>query len=331
MTTSNSSNQAKGVDTGSVQSRRTFLWRSASAAAAVSMGGGARTVFAQASPGTLAGAGLIGAFPAVATNVGPSEWSAGEWTPGAPFLCWGKTLRVQPILMYSTPQPREKTSWRSWGDVLTEEAATEEMGRISEELRTLCAKAEFPLEILPPAKVKTPEEAAQALKSEHDVRLVYAAAGGGGLMDACVDKEGDTILFVRHRSGATYYWYEGLSVRYLRTDSADNPGEDEPKRLDNTHVDDVVVDDPDEVLWRLRALYGVKNLTGSRIVALGGVGGGNTRATPPKSRVKNTRWRSSTLRTPRSKNVLRAGWRTRREWLERNAGRRSTWRCRGRT
>jgi len=32
------------------------------------------------------------------------------------------------------------------------------------------------------------------------------------------------------------------------------------------------VDDPGELLWRLRALFGVKNFLGTRIVALGGLG-----------------------------------------------------------
>lgn len=34
-----------------------------------------------------------------------------------------------------------------------------------------------------------------------------------------------------------------------------------------------MVDDPAELHWRLRALYGVKNLLGTKIVALGGVWG----------------------------------------------------------
>ncbi len=36
------------------------------------------------------------------------------------------------------------------------------------------------------------------------------------------------------------------------------------------HVDDVVIDDTSELMWRLRALYGLKNFIGARIVALGG-------------------------------------------------------------
>ena len=35
-------------------------------------------------------------------------------------------------------------------------------------------------------------------------------------------------------------------------------------------VDDIVVDDYGEVLWRLRAMYGMKNAKGTRMLAIGG-------------------------------------------------------------
>ncbi|MFB0524764.1 MAG: hypothetical protein ACETVZ_04445 [Phycisphaerae bacterium] len=38
-------------------------------------------------------------------------------------------------------------------------------------------------------------------------------------------------------------------------------------------VHDIVVDKHGELLWRLRAFYGLKNIMGKRIVALGGPGG----------------------------------------------------------
>jgi L-fucose isomerase-like protein len=37
--------------------------------------------------------------------------------------------------------------------------------------------------------------------------------------------------------------------------------------------EDVVIDNPDEVLWRLRALCGLRNTMGTRILAVGGAGG----------------------------------------------------------
>jgi hypothetical protein len=48
----------------------------------------------------------------------------------------------------------------------------------------------------------------------------------------------------------------------LRTDEFQNPG--------NMNVQDVVVDDCDELLWRLRALNGVKQIRGKRIVGIDG-------------------------------------------------------------
>ena len=214
------------------------------------------------------------------------KWAKAEWNPEDRCLIWGEPLRVQPLLMYSVPQRKEMSSWKSWGDVLTEDKANEEIEKISQELQTLSAKAEFPLEILPPKKVKTAEEAAEALKNPRDVVLLYAASGSGSLLQSCIPKEGDTLIFVRHRSGSIYYWYEALSVAYLKTDDVDS-GKSEPPRLGNTHVDDVVVDDYEEVLWRLRALYGVKNLTGARMVALGGVWGKYAADAPQIARDKH--------------------------------------------
>ncbi|RJP18637.1 MAG: sugar isomerase [Candidatus Omnitrophota bacterium] len=193
-----------------------------------------------------------------------------DWNPQHDFLIWGRPLRVQPILMYTVPQPQPMRSWKSWGDVLTEAAAAEESERIAKELATLSEKAEFPLEILPPVKVKTSEEAKQAHKHDADVVLIYPASGSGSVLQSCVPAEGETIIFVRHRSGPIYYWYEALSVAYLATDKEESGS---TPRLPNVHVDDVVVDEYDEVMWRLRALYGLKNFVGTKIVAVGGVWG----------------------------------------------------------
>ena len=72
-------------------------------------------------------------------------------------------------------------------------------------------------------------------------------------------------------------------------------------------LDDVVVDDYDEVLWRLRALYGLKNFVGQRIVALGGPGGkwDARRPTWPASATSSTSstsatrtWRPASRRSP---------------------------------
>src|ERR1035441_5216782 len=39
-------------------------------------------------------------------------------------------LKVQPALMYATPQRREHTSWREWGAIQTEQDASSEKERI---------------------------------------------------------------------------------------------------------------------------------------------------------------------------------------------------------
>jgi hypothetical protein len=74
------------------------------------------------------------------------------------------------------------------------------------------------------------------------------------------------MMFVRHRSGPLYYMYVGAPTHFLRKrrDEQGQPGMD---------VHDIVVDDHAELLWRLRACYGLKNLLGKRIVAIGDAGG----------------------------------------------------------
>ncbi len=197
-----------------------------------------------------------------------------EWNPNKPLLVTGKKLRVQPILMYRTPERREATSWKSWGGVQTEQAASEEVKRISNELKSLSTRANFPLEILPVAKVKTVEEALQVHRNDYDVIIVYPATGSGDMLRACFarEKDKDTLIFVRHSSGPVYYWYEALSVRYLKTDENES-GQNSCLNHGGVYIYDVVVDDDQELLWRLRALYGLKNFIGSRIVALGGAWG----------------------------------------------------------
>ena len=63
-------------------------------------------------------------------------------------------------------------------------------------------------------------------------------------------------MFLRHKSGPVYLWYEIAHPIFLRkyTDEYKLPG--------GIDIWDIVVDDYDEVLWRLRALYGLKNTIG---------------------------------------------------------------------
>lgn len=195
-----------------------------------------------------------------------ATWNANLWNPEEAFRVSGKTLRVQPLLMYRVAEKKEASSWKSWGGVQTEKAASEELTRISEELNSVARRAPFPLEMLPVIKITTETEATQVGKRDYDVLLLYAAAGPGRLFQACLSGRADKVIFVRHRSRPTYYWYEALSVQYLTTDDQELPQQ-------RPSIHDVVVDDSQDLLWRLRALYAVKSLLGSRIVALGGAGG----------------------------------------------------------
>ncbi|MBN1346403.1 MAG: sugar isomerase [Phycisphaerae bacterium] len=222
-----------------------------------------------ATAGALAATGA--ASSALAGEPAPPAWTPDGWNPDRPLRPIGKPLSVQPILMYRTPTKRDMASWKSWGGVQTDQAATEEAQRIAKELQDLAKTAGFPLEVRPVLKVKSPADLAQAKANPTDVTIVYPATGSGDLLRACLPEKGHAIIFVRHRSGPVYYWYEALSVRYLSTDDAERK---------KPTVHDVVVDDMAELAWRLRALFAVKNFLGARVVALGGAGGKYAPAAP---------------------------------------------------
>ncbi|MBI1390279.1 MAG: sugar isomerase [bacterium] len=168
--------------------------------------------------------------------------------------------------MYDLPQRRDKTSWRSWGDVQTPEAVAGEKQRVQSELSELKDQAEFPLEILPIVEALNPDQASNIAKGEYDVTLIYAAGGWGNTLEALSAPDKWTLVFVRHRTGSTYLWYEIVHNRYLRktVDQFGQPG---------VGPEDVVVDEVGDVLLRLRALYALKNTMNKRIVALGGASG----------------------------------------------------------
>ncbi len=225
--------------------------------------------------------------------LGPSATKASAgitsegWNSDKPYISTGKKLRIQPILMYQIPERKPATSWKSWGAVQTEQAASEEADRITRELTVLSAEAGFGIEVLPIAKVKTPQDASQVHKNDYDAVIVYPATGSGETLRACFSpkKDKDTLVFLRHRSGPIYYWYEALSVKYLRTDDSDSPPNDASNH-GGVYIHDVVVDDRQELLWRLRAIYGIRNFIGARIVALGGAWGKYSPEAPQVARDK---------------------------------------------
>jgi L-fucose isomerase-like protein len=63
-----------------------------------------------------------------------------------------------------------------------------------------------------------------------------------------------------------YLWYEIIHPRFLRAHT-------DAVKLEGLGYDDVVVDSLDELTWRLRALCGLHNARGRRIVAIGGPAG----------------------------------------------------------
>ncbi len=213
-------------------------------------------------------AGVAGGLLGLRTSA--PAWAADvAWDANRPPTCTGRPLVVQPILMYRVAQRREASSWKSWGGVQSDETAAVEGDRITRELAALAAQADFPVTVRPVVRVKSPSEAARVHEGDYDAVTLYPASGSGDLLRACCTprKDRDTVIFVRHRSGPAYYWYEALSTRYLQTG---RPGGTSYLDHGGVHVDDVVVDDGGELLWRLRALYALKNFVGARIVALGG-------------------------------------------------------------
>lgn len=208
---------------------------------------------------------VMGAGSGIATPQ-PLSWTEHDWDPDRPYQPVSKPVQVQPILMYVVPVRKEARSWKGWGDIQSEEAAVAESKHIQEELAALAKAADFPIEILPVARVSSEEQAARAHSTGAHVTIVYPATGGGALLRACIPNA-NTILFVRHTSGPIYYWYEALSVRYLKTDKPEAPNPADTRRITYR---DVVVDDTEELLWRLRALHGACNFLGARILAIGG-------------------------------------------------------------
>ena len=176
-------------------------------------------------------------------------------------------LVVQPVLTYHIPRRRKGRSWRNWGGVHTEAVVKEETARITGELKQLCASADFGVRALPVARVTRAQDVDGLKDTEADVLLVYAAGGWGSNSVAPLAALGKRlILFLRQSSGPYYLWHEIAHARLLRahTDELRHP---------TVSVTDVVVDDGAEILWRLRALYGLKNTLGRRVVCIGGPGG----------------------------------------------------------
>jgi len=211
--------------------------------------------------GFLQGVSSVALASAAITGLSWSAVSAAEKNDTAPKR---RALKVKPILVYSTPQRRHQSSWRSWGGIQTEQDASKEVAQIQRELSKLQAKADFPVEFLKPEGIKGVGDLSGLNDLDvADVFLLYAAGGGMDTFAKLAEHGKDIIFFCRHKSGPVYLWYEIISPRYLRqhTDTLALKGIDDG---------DVVIDSQDELLWRLRALCGLRNTMGTRIIAIGG-------------------------------------------------------------
>lgn len=180
-----------------------------------------------------------------------------------------KPLKVQPVFTYDTPQRRDQTSWRHWGAIQTPQDAAQELERIRREIAALKASAGFPVEFLPVLEPRKPEEGAKIAEGSHDVLLIYAAGGAQRTLETLTRKDRWNLMFLRHRSGPVYLWYEIADPRFLRktTDQRADIG---------MGIEDIVVDSQADLAARLRGLHGLNNALNKRIVAIGGPAGWGT-------------------------------------------------------
>jgi hypothetical protein len=177
-----------------------------------------------------------------------------------------RPLRVQPVFQCEIYERRPATSWRVTGAIQDERELQEEEARIRRDLAQMTATAGFGLEFRPLVTVRTVAQAKAAIQGDFDVLIIYAARRNLPVLEALAANDKWNLMFVRHQSGPLYYMYIGAHTHFLR------------KRRDdfaqpNLDAHDIVVDDPGELLWRLRALYALKNVQGKRIVAVGGPAG----------------------------------------------------------
>lgn len=172
-------------------------------------------------------------------------------------------LVVKPILVYDLPKRQERNSWRNWGDIHTQEAAGQEVARITSELAGIKRSADFPVEFMEAIAVNNMAEVVEHPDvAKSDLLIVYGAGYG---IDALKNIKKDAIVFQRWKSGPVYLQYEIVSPRFLRQHT-------DKQKVTHILPEDVVTDSLDELTWRLRALCGLKNTVNSKVIAIGGTG-----------------------------------------------------------
>ena len=207
-----------------------------------------------------AGTAAVGSWFAAARSAAAAGDSP---TPNQPAIAPARELTVLPVLVYSIPERRAQTSWRSWGGVQTAEQVDAETKKIESELAKLGESTGPAIRFLPVARVQTAEQAAVVQKQPADVLLIYASGGGSPFLDVLIKPDRPNLVFLRHRTGPVSLWYETLHPVWMRKFSDRYA----TKGLD---VHDVVVDEYGDLAWRLRALLALRKTLGQRVVALGG-------------------------------------------------------------
>ncbi|MEW6235699.1 MAG: hypothetical protein AB1656_09960 [Candidatus Omnitrophota bacterium] len=174
----------------------------------------------------------------------------------------GKSLRVLPVLVYHLEAPKEMASWRSYGDIHTQSDVEAEAKHIAGELKDFAEKAEFPIEVLPVRLISGDAQAKEAAASGADAILIYAASGGSSLYAALAESKAAKVMYIRHKTKPYYLYYEIAHWRFLRRN-------EDAMAEPNMDAEDIVIDDYGEVLWRMRAIYGLKNAKGTKMLAIG--------------------------------------------------------------
>ncbi len=224
----------------------------------------------------LGGAGIVLSGMAVG---GSRAWAdVGDPVPGEQPFPRGAALRVKPILIYDVPARGDRVSWRSYGGIHTADAAREEAGRIDAELRQMQQQAEFPLEIQALEVLDSQAKLGQVNIAETDLCVVYAAGYCGEW-----PLQIPMVMFVRHKSGPFYLGFEIAHWRFLRQNG-------DTMALAGFDTDDVVVDSYDELLWRLRAMYGLKNARGTKMLTIGGLVAYSAPAQEHGPRIAKEQW-----------------------------------------
>lgn len=205
----------------------------------------------------------MGAVSSFALSAAAKTVSAANAKPGQDSpLPAGKALKIKPVLVYHLEEPRELTSWRSYGAIHTKADVEAEANHIAEDLKTFSVKSEFPIEIQPVTLAANEHEAKAITAGDMDAILIYAAGGWTPIYEALSATSIPCVMYVRHKTKPHYLWYEIAHWRFLRRN-------EDAMVQPNMDTGDIVVDDYDEILWRMRAIYGLKNAKGTKMLAIG--------------------------------------------------------------